>query len=193
MLGTCNQLFYYMSHFDYTTSNLRQDSSAQSSMPSSSSAWLWNNPDAYTYVKLKKSNPVANVTSGFENIYKKYTATLLASGIKSEFVMQPITSIHTGSNLEYELSINTDSRTISALWVVAILALLMSWVIFINFQITQSVERAKEMGLKKVLGANSTGLSVQIVLQSVLMNAVGMVLAFGVFFMLRKHLAATSS
>jgi putative ABC transport system permease protein len=189
MLGTCNQLFYYMSHYDYTTSNLRPDPSAQSSMPNPSSSWLWTNPDAYTYVKLKKGSSVADVTAGFGNIYKKYTANLLASGIKSEFVVQPISSIHTGPNLEHEMSVNTDSRTISALWVVAILALLMSWVIFINFQITQSVERAKEMGLKKVVGANSTNLSIQIVLQSVLMNAVGMVLAFVVFFTLRKTLS----
>jgi len=189
MLGTCNQLFYFMSHYDYTTSSLRHDPSVLSSLPNPSSTWLWNNPDAYTYVKLKNGSTVADVTAGFDNIYKKYTANLLATGIKSEFVMQPIASIHTGPNLEHELSVNTDSRTISALWVVAILALLMSWVIFINFQITQSVERAKEMGLKKVVGANSTGLSVQIVLQSVLMNAVGMVLAFGVFFLLRKTLS----
>jgi ABC-type antimicrobial peptide transport system permease subunit len=59
-----------------------------------------------------------------------------------------------------------------------------------NFQITQSAERAKEMGLKKVVGANLMGLSMQIVLQSVLMNAVGMILAFGVFFTLRKTLSS---
>ena len=190
MLGTCNQLFYYMNHYDYTTSNLRHDPAAQSSLPNPSSSWLWNNPDAYTYIKLKKGSTMADVTVGFDNIYKKYTANLLASGLKSEFVMQPITSIHTGPNLEHELSANTDSRTISALWVVAILALLMSWVIFINFQITQSVERSKEMGMKKVVGASSYNLSFQIVLQSLIINTAGMVLSFGVFFILRKSLSS---
>jgi putative ABC transport system permease protein len=189
LLGTCNQLFYYMGHFDYATSTLRHDPSALSSLPNPSSSWLWTNPDAYTYVKLKSCTSLADVTAGFANIYKKYLTNLLASGIKSEFVMQPISTIHTGPNREHELSVNTDSRTISALWVVAILTLLMSWVIFINFQITQSVERAKEIGLKKVVGANSTSLSVQIVLQSVLINAVGMILAFGIFFLLRKTLS----
>ena len=189
MLGTCDQLFYYMGHFDYTTSSLRHDPSTKSSLPNPSSAWLWNNPDAYTYAKLKKESSLNDLTASFNNIYEKYTASLLASGIKSEFVMQPVSSIHIGTNLEHEMSVNTDSRTISALWIVAVLALLMSWVIFINFQITQSVERAKEMGLKKVVGAKSSGLSIQIVLQSVLMNAVSMFLAFGIFFALRKTLS----
>ena len=190
LLGTCNQLFYYMRHYDYTTSTLRNDPSVKSSLPNASESWLWINPDAYTYMKLKSGSSPTDVTAGFANIYKKYTPNLLASGIKSEFIMQPISTIRTGANREHELSANTDSRTISALWVVAILALLMSWVIFINFQITQSVERAKEMGLKKVVGANSTSLSAQIVMQSVLMNALAMVLAFAVFFLLRKTLSS---
>ena len=101
--------------------------------------------------------------------------------------MQPVSSIHTGANLEHELSVNMDSRIISALWVVAILALLMSWIIFINFQITQTIERAKEMGLKKVVGANSVDLAIQIVLQSVLVNAVSMILAFWRFICLRRR------
>lgn len=45
-------------------------------------------------------------------------------------VMKPISSIQIGSNLEHDMLVNTNSRTISALWIVAVLALLMSWVIF---------------------------------------------------------------
>ena len=189
ILGTREQLFYYLNHFDNATSTLKLDSKANSSLPDPSQSWLWTNADAYTYIKLKKSASLTGVKSGFEPIFKKYTSHLLETGQKSEFVMQPVSSIHTGSNLENELSATIDSKTIAALWIVAILALLMSWVIFINFQITQSVERAKEIGLKKVVGASSTNLSLQIVLQSVLMNVVGMVFAFAVFFVLRKSLS----
>lgn len=189
-LGTCNELFYYINHYDNATSSLKFDPSVKSSLPNPSESWLWDNPEAFTYVKLKEGSSLANVTENFDLIYQKYTSHLLASGQKSEFIMQPVSSIHTGSNLEHELSVNTDSKTISALWVVAILALVMSWIIFINFQITQSVERAKEMGLKKVVGARSADLSLQIVLQSVLINGISMVLAFNIFFFLRKSLSA---
>ena len=189
ILGTFDELLYYMNHFNNATSSLILDPLVRSSMPDPLQSWLWNNPTAYTYAKLKKGVSKEDIISGFNNIYKKYTASLLASGQKSEFIMQPISSIHTGENLENELSAKIDSQTISALRIVAILTLLMSWVIFINFQITQSTERAKEIGLKKVVGARSSGLSIQIVLQSVLINVIGMILASGIFFILRKSMS----
>jgi len=190
MIGTCDQLFYYMKHYDYANSVLRPDPTVKSSLPDPSSSWLWTNPESYTYVKLKKGIRPADIVAGFEPIYKKYTSHLIETGQKSEFVLQPVSAIHTGAALEHELSATTDSKTIAALWIVALLALIMSWIIYINFQITQSVGRAKEMGLKKVVGADSSSLSLQIILQSVIMNGVSMVLAFSVFFILRKSMSA---
>jgi putative ABC transport system permease protein len=189
MIGTCDQLFYYMKHYDYANSVLRPDPTAKSSLPDPSSSWLWTNPESYTYVKLKKGIRPADIVAGFEPIYKKYTSHLIDTGQKSEFVLQPVSAIHTGATLEHELSETTDSKTIAALWIVAVLALIMSWIIYINFQITQSVERAKEMGLKKVVGAKTSSLSLQIILQSVMMNGVSMILAFAIFFILRKSMS----
>ncbi len=190
IMGTTNQLFYFFSHFDNNTSSLRPETESKSSwLPDASQSWLWSGPDAYTYVKLKKGVSLADVESAFENIYKKYTSHLLASGEKSEFVMQPVSEIHTGPALENEISASINGKTIAALWIVAILALVMSWIIFINFQVTQSVERAKEIGLKKVVGARSSDLSVQIMTQSILINAVGVTLALAVFFLLRTPLS----
>jgi putative ABC transport system permease protein len=189
ILGTCNQLFYFFNHFDNATSTLRPETETNSWLPDASQSWLWSNPDAYTYVKLKKGVWLPDVESAFENIYKKYTSHILASGQKSEFVMQPVSDIHTGTALENEMSATINGSTIAALWTVAILALVMSWIIFINFQVTQSVERAKEIGLKKVVGARPSDLSFQIMAQSILINAVGLALALSVFFLLRKPLS----
>jgi hypothetical protein len=97
ILGTRDQLFFYLKNFDNTTSALKPVAKVESSLPNPSSQWLWSNPDAFTYVKLKKGSSLADVTSGFENLYKKYTSKLLESGQKSEFVMQPVSSINTGS------------------------------------------------------------------------------------------------
>jgi putative ABC transport system permease protein len=189
VMGTFDQLFYYMGHFDNVTSSLRPDKSTKSSLPNPSQSWLWNNPEAYTYIKLKEGASATNVISGFRNIYQKYTAHLLASQQKSEFVMQPLSAIHTGAVLDRDLAATMDNKTIGALWVVAILALLMSWIIFINFHITQSIERAKEIGMKKIVGAKSSDLSIQIVLQSVIINFVSLFFAMVVFFILRKPLS----
>jgi putative ABC transport system permease protein len=189
IMGTCDQLFYYMRHFDNVNSVLNIDPTIVSSLPDPSTSWLWTNPDAYVYVKLKAGSSAADINAGFESVSKKYTSHLIDSGQKSEFIMQPVSSIHTGAALEREMTPTTDSKTIAALWIVAILALVMSWIIFINFQITQSAGRAKEIGLKKVVGASSSKLSVQIMVQSVFINLISMIFAFVVFFILRKSLS----
>ncbi len=181
-------LFYYLSHFDANTSSLRMEPISGSAEPAPSSRWLWENPQVYTYIRLKKNAELASVLQKFQSIYEKYTSHLIAAGQKSKFILQPVKTIHTTSHLDHEFSPNSDPKTIAALYVIAILVLVMSWIIFINFQITQSVERAKEIGLKKVVGASSSDLTIQITLQSLIINAIGMALAFGLFFLLRGQL-----
>jgi putative ABC transport system permease protein len=189
IIGTCEQLFYHMRNYDYANSVLRQPTSTASALPTPSTSWLWTNPSAYTYAKLKEGVTLSEATSGFENIYKKYTSHLLSSGQKSEFVMQPVSAIHTGPALEQEWTPTIDSKTIAALWIVAILALLMSWVIFVNFQITQGIERAKEFGMKKVIGARPAELTFQILFHSILINFASLILALSLMFILRKPLS----
>ena len=189
IVGTCEQLFYYMRNYDYANSVLRQPESSAPSLPAPSASWLWSNASAYTYAKLKAGVTPAEVTSGFDNVYKKYTSHLLSSGQKSEFVMQPVAAIHTGPALEQEWSATIDSKTIAALWIVAILALLMSWVIFVNFQITQSIERAREFGMKKVIGARPADLTFQLLFHSVFINVVSLGLALAFVFILRQPLS----
>ena len=181
-------LFYFLANFDNNTSTLRMEPISKSLEPAPSAQWLWQNPMSYTYIRLKKNVDLASISDNFQAIYEKYTRHITDSGLKSKFILQPIKTIHTGSRLEQELSPNSDQKTIAALYVIAFLVLLMSWIIFINFQITQSVERAKEFGLKKVVGASSSNLLLQILLQSVIINAAGIVLAFGIFFLFREQL-----
>ena len=182
-------LFYYLNHFDANTSTLRMEPISGSAEPAPSSQWLWENPQVFTYIRLKKNVDLASVSQKFQSIYEKYTRHLIAAGQKSNFILQPVTTIHTTSHLDHEFSPNSDQKTIAALYVIAIVVLAMSWIIFINFQITQSVERAKEVGLKKVVGASSSDLTIQITLQSLIINGVGIALSFNLFFLLRGQLS----
>jgi len=181
-------LFYFLANFDNLTSTLRMEPISQSLEPAPSAQWLWQNPTSYTYIRLKKNVDLASVSDKFQTIYEKYTRHLTEVGQKSNLILQPVKSIHTGSRLEQELSLNSDQKTIAALYLIAFLVLAMSWIIFINFQITQSVERAKEFGLKKVVGASSSNLLLQIILQSVIINIAGIAMAFGVFFLFRGQM-----
>jgi putative ABC transport system permease protein len=189
LLISRESLFYYMRHFDANTSTLRIEQVEGPNEPSPLTMWLWQNPQSYTYIRLKNNSNIATVIQDFDPVYKKYTQHLLTNGEKSKFILQPIRSIHFDSHLENELSPNSDRNTIIALNIIAFLILLMSWVIFINFQITQSIERSKEVGLKKIAGAGFSNLSLQVFLLSALINLAGMAMAFVFFLIIHEQLS----
>ena len=119
-------LFYYLRHFDANTSTLRLKTVQGSNEPAPTTIWLWENPQVYTYIRLKDHVNIASVENKFQQIYTKYTQHLLADGQKSQFILQPISSIHFDSHLEQELSPNSDWNTITALYVVAFLVLVIT-------------------------------------------------------------------
>jgi putative ABC transport system permease protein len=187
ILITRKTLHYFINNFDNSTSKLRMGTKSVPLEPAPSMRWLWENPNVYTYIRLKKNIDEKLVEQGFPPIYKKYTGHLIATGQKSKFMLQPVGSIHLNSHYADEIAPNSDKRTITILYVIAILALAMSWVIFINFQITQSMERAKEFGLKKIMGAGTSNLIGQIILQSAIINAASIMLAFGIFSLFKGN------
>lgn len=188
ILITRNSLRYFVRNFDNSTSTLRIEPVSTSAEAAPSARWLWENPQVYTYIRLKKNIDTELVKQSFSKICEKYTAHLIAAGQKSELILQLVQSIHLESHYDGELSPNSDWKTVAALYIIAVLALVMSWIIFINFQITQNMERAKEIGLKKIAGATSPDLLSQIVLQSVIITSTGIVLAFGIFYLLKGQL-----
>jgi putative ABC transport system permease protein len=189
ILITRKTLHYFINNFDNKTSGLKMEPDSVSGEPAPSVRWLWENPNVYTYIRLSKNVDKSLIVKSFPGIYKKYTGHLIVQGQKSQFILQPVQSIHLDSHLSNELSLNSDRKNIVILYIIAILALAMSWVIFINFQITQSMERSKEFGMKKVFGSSSSELLSQIMLQSLVINCIAMLLSFLIYYLLRWKLS----
>jgi len=189
ILVTRKSLHYFINNFDNKTSGLRMESDSGSAEPAPSVRWLWDHPNVYTYIRLKKNVDKQLIARAFERIYEKYTGHLIAVGQKSKFILQPVKSIHLDSHFSNELRPNSDRRNLAVLNVIAMLALIMSWVIFINFQITQSIERSREFGLKKVFGVSPFSLLGNIILQSAIINTISILLSFLIFFILRGKLS----
>jgi putative ABC transport system permease protein len=189
ILITRKTLHYFINNFDNKTSGLRMEPDSVSGEPAASVRWLWDHPNVYTYIRLRKNVDKDMIARYFPEIYKKYTGHLIEQGQQSKFMLQPVTSIHLDSHLSNELAHNSDRKNITILYVIAILALAMSWVIFINFQITQSMERSGEFGMKKVFGISSSELLGQIILQSLLINSMAILFSFLIFYLLRGVLS----
>tara|TARA_Y100001980_G_C14556898_1_gene352716 strand:+ start:2619 stop:5126 length:2508 start_codon:yes stop_codon:yes gene_type:complete len=139
-------------------------------------AWGW--PNFYTYVKLKPGSNPNVIESRFPAFVKKYLRDHMNRfGYEARFGLQPVRDIHLKSNLFGEISANNNESTLYFLTIVAVFIICIALINFINLSTAKSMDRAREVGIKKVVGANRGMLIRQFLLESLLINFIAMVLS----------------
>ncbi len=133
--------------------------------------WDWS--EDYTYVLLE---PEINPQEFESQLFSVVTA-FHSKGSKDRYNLQPIEDIHLYSNLERELSANSSAKTVYFLGIVALFILTIAWFNYINLAMAISLDRAKEVGIRKIMGAHRTQLVKQFILDTVVLNVVAMLLA----------------
>jgi putative ABC transport system permease protein len=98
--------------------------------------------------------------------------------------------VHLGKAQDGEITPGNDQRTIATFAIIALLILAMAVVNFTNLATARASQRAREVALRKVLGATRKQLIVQFVSESILISAVSMVLALALVELLVKPFAA---
>ena len=94
--------------------------------------------------------------------------------------LQPLTSIHLHSNLQREFEANGDSTNVSLFSIVALFILAIACINFVNLTTARSATRAKEIGIRKVVGSKRGELIRQFLGESVFLSFLAVVLAIGV-------------
>ena len=93
------------------------------------------------------------------------------------FNLQPLRSIHLHSDFMFEAEPNGNARSVYALLVISIFLVIIAWINYINLTSSRSLERAREVGMRKVSGALKNQLLAQFLLESVLVNLMAVILA----------------
>ncbi len=117
-------------------------------------------------------------------IAKNYKDKLDASQTRDQYYLQPITDIHLHSNIEYETEPPGNARTTNILFGFAIFLLVVAWINYINLVTAQSIERAREIGIKKINGAHPLKLGYQFVAEAFLFNITSLGLTIGLYFLI---------
>jgi putative ABC transport system permease protein len=137
--------------------------------------WGWNN--FITYVELNPQSDPKNVEAKLPAFVEKYQGKNLAeSNSKNVISLQPILSIHTKPGLNHD-GPTISSTTIYFFLIISIFILAIAWVNYINLSTARAMERAREVGIKKAVGAYRSQLISQFVFESLLVNLLGVVLA----------------
>lgn len=132
----------------------------------------WSGYWDYNYFQL---NPSANPERVKAQLNRYSDTHLKSEGIRLN--MQNLKDIHRGSNLMYEIEANVDPKTLQMLLLIALFILGIAFVNYINLSTARAMERAKEVSLRKVIGAKRWQLIGQFLLEGFLLNAVALLLA----------------
>src|SRR5690606_36951588 len=132
----------------------------------------------YTYIRLAPSTKPEVITDRFNSYVESSPKDVLKTeNVKLDFQLQPVTDIHLKSQIQFELESNGDEKTVYALEVIGIITRIVAWINFINLSTARSIKRAKEVGVRKVLGASKTQLVGQFITEAILVNAMSLTIA----------------
>ena len=146
----------------------------------------WENLALQGYFKISKNADPAVVESKIVDFAR-------SQGIAEVFKpgMQPLLDVHLNSNhlrYDYLNFWKNDKVKVYPMAIIAILVLIIASINFINLSSARAIRRAKEVGLRKVVGGTYKQLFGQFLFESVLTTLLAMVLALGLFEIFLPHL-----
>jgi len=142
----------------------------------------YGNNSFYTYLLLPPNYPVEKIEAGLpklvnENMASQYKGVSGKPWQYTHLVMQPLTSIHLYSHLDSEIEPNGDISRVYIFSAIALLILLIAGINYMNLSTARSSLRAREIGVRKVVGAQRPQLITQFLSESVLLTLIAMFLA----------------
>ncbi|MBL7813792.1 MAG: ABC transporter permease [Saprospiraceae bacterium] len=135
--------------------------------------WNQSTPDFGCYVLLPPNISADN----FNQQLKGYASKLQSVNQKGSYILQSINAVHHDAQTGNYSSKTISKELINVLWLIATFILLIACVNFINLSTAQAVNRAKEVGVRKVLGSNLLQLQTQFLVETFLVVVSAVVLS----------------
>jgi len=132
----------------------------------------WHEYQYYTYVQLGKGTTASQVNKKIKNIVAK-----IDPNTSSKPYLQSLTKIHLHSDAKYDIEGRGDIRYVYIFTVIALFVLLIACINYMNLSTARSTNRAKEIGVRKVVGASQTNIMHQFFGESVIVAFVALIIA----------------
>lgn len=140
----------------------------------------WGNNSFLTYIKLPKNYDIRKLEKQFPAFLDRH----IKEGGKyktsqwTALSLQKLTDIHLYSHLDYEAEENGDIKRVYVFSAIALFILLIAGINYMNLSTARSALRAREIGVRKVVGAQRKEIIAQFLSESVLVSWLAMILAF---------------
>ncbi|HEV8270224.1 MAG TPA: ABC transporter permease, partial [Chitinophagaceae bacterium] len=146
----------------------------------------WQNFNYYAYIQLDKnfkatSAAIEGLNKQINKIFKEHVKE---EELKVDFHLQALRSIHLYSNYQVDLPGHGNSQYVNIFFVVALFILAVACINFMNLATARSARRAKEVGLRKVVGAGRKQLIGQFLGESLLISFLSLLIAVSLVWLL---------
>jgi putative ABC transport system permease protein len=146
--------------------------------------------DSHTYIQLKPGADPKAVEAKFPKMVDTYASARIEHDLGKSwedykkagngyvYTLQPLTSIHLDpTNLEYTITPSGNLKYVYVLSFIALLIVVIACINFMNLATARSAERAREVGVRKVMGSFRSQLIFQFLTESILLSFIGTTLA----------------
>ncbi len=153
--------------------------------------------DSHTYIKLKPSGNPKILETKFPKMVDTYAAARIEHDLGKSwedykragngyvYTLQPLTSIHLDpTNLEWTITPSGNIKYVYILSFIALLIVVIACINFMNLATARSAERAREVGVRKVMGSFRSQLVLQFLTEAVLLSLIGTIIAIAGAYLL---------
>ncbi|HEY4613405.1 MAG TPA: ABC transporter permease [Bacteroidota bacterium] len=162
---------------------------SMSSIGMSRSTMFISNMNFHTYLVLREGATAEELEAKLPATLKQYAAPQVAerfgqsfedrtaAGFSMAWSLLPMSNVHLYSQREYEIEANGNITTVYIFSIIALVVLLIACVNFMNLSTARAASRAKEIGVRKVVGSNRTQLLAQFFIESTVMSMLALFIA----------------
>ncbi len=150
-------------------------------------AWASNNN--YTYILLQEGTDPKDIDNRFEHLVATYAGPVFEEimgasmdelehlGNRYNYFTQALTDIHLRSDMPFEMEVGGNITMVYVLMLIALFIIIIGAINFMNLATARSAKRAKEVGVRKIVGSNRSSLVGQFLTESILLSALALLIA----------------
>jgi putative ABC transport system permease protein len=140
----------------------------------------WNNFIDYTFIKVAEGTDPKALQEKMIPMSREY----IGENTTLVFWIQPVADIHLHSDFSYEAEINGSASRVNFLLITALFIAIIAWVNYINISTARSMDRAREVGIRKIIGAGRFSLIGQFLIESMMINFLAMAGALFIIYLM---------
>ncbi|MBI1768898.1 MAG: ABC transporter permease [Bacteroidetes bacterium] len=152
----------------------------------------WKRKDMYTFITLRPGADPKILEAKLPSIVTKYKPENKQQNQNDILTLQPLKSIHLTSSLAEEPESNGDERIVNFLSLIGMFVLIIAWINYVNLSTAKAMERAKEVGVRKVMGAFKSQLIRQFITESGLINLLSVLIAISLIALVLPYFNSLS-